>query len=172
MISTSPQYTNLVSRLVIVLACLSLAACTKHVMIFKPIDVSRKDQVATAQFSVKSTGGYMFALNFKRAGTLEKNRQLDKIWGDIHNDGVPIHLRLRLYRDNVLVHSQSIESVGTRWFMSYEYEGRTLNAAVRLIRTMVLKPGDYHVEVQTLENSKRLEGLETHVSFSYYNPQP
>lgn len=171
MISTSPQYTNLVSRLLIVLACLSLAACSKHVVIWKPIDASRKDQIAGAQFSVKHTGDYRFAFMFLKAETLDDIRLQRKIWGDVDNEGVPIHVNIRIHRNKILVHNQNIRSVATAWGMTYLHEERMLNTAVRLIRIIELVPGDYTVEIRTLDDAEQFKDIETYISFMRYNPK-
>ena len=167
----SLQYKNSALQLLILLAGLTLAACSKHVMIWKPIDVSRKDQIARAQFSVRSTSDYRFALMFIRSKNPDENEVLDTLLGDLHNDGVPVDLNLRVYRDNALVHDQNIKSVGVYWYKNYEYEKRRLNTAARLIRIMELDPGDYLVEVRTLDDLQPLRNIETQVSFSYYNPK-
>lgn len=108
---------------------------------------------------------------FLKAETLNDIRLQRKIWGDVDNEGVPIHVNIRIHRNKILVHNQNIRSVATAWGMTYLHEERMLNTAVRLIRIIELVPGDYTVEIRTLDDAEQFKDIETYISFMRYNPK-
>ncbi|RMR71730.1 hypothetical protein ALP82_200225 [Pseudomonas savastanoi pv. fraxini] len=54
---------------------------------------------------------------------------------------------------------------------AFEYEGDYKSAQVRDIKHLALLPGEYTVEVLTLERVDAFSGIESYIEFSYYNPK-
>ncbi|MFT0865541.1 DUF5625 family protein [Pseudomonas sp. CAM1A] len=155
--------------LITMLFCLS--ACSEPVVIRQPLDVSKANQTATAQFTVKNTGTYRFALMFVTGSTFDVLEQQFAIFGDIHEEGVPIDMRLRVLRDGVSILDQDVRTVGTYWGEVFIRDERRLNTAVRLIRILELSPGSYTIEARTTSDVESFRGIESYVEFSYYNPK-
>ncbi|MHC8372909.1 DUF5625 family protein [Pseudomonas sp. MDT1-85] len=152
-------------------ACILLAACSAPISIVKPLDVSRADQSASVEFVVRKTGDYRFALLFtKRDGLTEILKQIE-VWGDYSVDGVAIPIHLRVLKDGQIFFDKNLITIGVQWGQGFDYEGRRLNTAVRLIKTLELSPGSYSVEVSTLDDLEAFRGIEGFVEFSYYNPK-
>ncbi|MDH1630276.1 DUF5625 family protein [Pseudomonas mosselii] len=155
--------------LITVFFCLS--ACSEPVVIRQPLDVSKASQIATAQFTVKNTGNYLFALMFVTGSTFDVREQQFAIFGDTNEEGVPIDMHLRVLRDGVAVLDQDVRTVGTYWGQVFIRDERRLNTAVRLIRILELSPGTYTIEARTLSDVDSFKGIESYVEFSYYNPK-
>lgn len=151
--------------------CFLLAACSAPVSIVKPLDVSQANQFANAQFVVNKTGDYRFALLFAKGhGLAAINKQIE-VWGDLDHEGVAIPIHLRILKDEQVFFDEEIVTAGVQWGQGIEYEGRYINAAVRLIETVKLVPGSYVVEVGTLDCREAFRGVEGFVQFTYYNPK-
>lgn len=162
---------SILHEVVIVVACALLAACSAPITIVKPLNVSRANQSASAQFVVKKSGDYRFALLFvKRHGLAEILKQID-VWGDPNNEGVAIPLNLRVVKNGKIFFDEGLVTTGVQWGQGFDYEGRRLNTAVRLIKTLELLPGSYSVEVSALEGVEAFQQVESFVEFSYYNPK-
>lgn len=148
-----------------------LAACTTPITIVKPLDVSRANQSASAEFVVRKTGDYRFALLFvKRQGLEEILKQID-VWGDPNNEGVAIPIHLRVVKNGTIFFDEKLVTTKIQWGQGFDYEGRRLNTAVRLIKTLELLPGSYSVEISTFEEVEAFQEIESFVEFSYYNPK-
>ncbi|EJL07201.1 hypothetical protein Pchl3084_3836 [Pseudomonas chlororaphis subsp. aureofaciens 30-84] len=153
------------------LLCFLLAACSAPVSIVKPLDISRANQFASAQFVVNKAGDYRFALLFAKGhGLAEINKQIE-IWGDLDHEGVAIPIHLRVLKDEQVFFDEELVTTGVQWGQGIDYEGRNINVAVRLIEILELAPGSYSVEVSTLEELEAFRGIEGFVKFSYYNPK-
>jgi len=158
-------------KVIMVVACTLLSACSAPITIVKPLDVSRANQSASAQFVVKKTGDYRFALLFvKRQGLEEILKQID-IWGDPNNEGVAIPIHLRVVKGGAIFFDERLVTTNVDWGLGFDYEGRRLNTAVRLIRMLELPPGSYSVEVSTFEEVEAFQEIEGLVEFTYYNPK-
>ncbi|AZD09353.1 hypothetical protein C4K26_3958 [Pseudomonas chlororaphis] len=151
--------------------CFLLAACSAPVSIVKPLDISRADQSASAEFVVKKTGDYRFALLFSKKDSLPEILKQIEVWGDYNVDGVAIPVHLRVLKDGQVFFDKSLITTGIQWGQGFDYEGRRMNTAVRLIKTLELSPGKYSVEVSTLDDLQAFRGIEGFVEFSYYDPK-
>ncbi|WDG52355.1 DUF5625 family protein [Pseudomonas chlororaphis] len=151
--------------------CLLLTACSAPVSIVKPLDVSRAEQSASAEFVVRKTGDYRFALLFTKKDSLPEILKQIEVWGNYGVDGVAIPIHLRVLKDGQVFFEKSLITVGVQWGQTFDYEGRRLNTAVRLIKTLELSPGSYSVEVSTLGDLEAFRGIEGFVEFSYYDPK-
>ncbi|MDI3273763.1 DUF5625 family protein [Pseudomonas sp. MDT1-16] len=148
-----------------------LAACSAPVSIVKPLDVSQANQSASTQFMVRKSGDYRIALLFAKGhGLTEINKQIE-VWGDLDNEGVAIPIHLRILKDGQVYFDEVLVTAGVQWGQGIDYEGRYVNAAVRLIKILELVPGSYFVEVNTLDKLDAFRSIEGFVSFSYYNPK-
>jgi hypothetical protein len=94
-----------------------------------------------------------------------------KYGGDIDYEGVAIPIHLRVLKDEQVYFDKELATTGVQWGQGIEYEGRYVNAAVRLIEILKLVPGSYTVEVSTLDDREVFRGIEGFVQFVYYNPQ-
>ncbi|WP_146230393.1 DUF5625 family protein [Pseudomonas soli] len=148
-----------------------LTACSEPLVIREPLDVSKANQTATAQFTVKKTGDYLFALMFVTGSTFDELEQQFAIFGDANEEGVPIDMHVRVLRDGVAILDQDVRAVGTYWGQAFIRDERRLNTAVRLIRILELSPGNYTVEARTLRDVDSFRHIESYIEFSYYKPK-
>lgn len=160
-----------IHKWLLITVCSFLSACSEPVVIRQPLDVSKASQTATAQFTVKSTGTYRFALMFVTGSTFDVLERQFAIFGEVNEEGVPIDMHLRVLRDGVAVLDQDVRTVGTYWGQVFIRDERRLNTAVRLIRTLELSPGNYTIEARTLSDVDSFIGIESYVEFSYFNPK-
>jgi len=120
---------------------------------------------------VSKTGDYRFALLFTKKDSLTEILKQVEVWGGHNVDGVAIPIHLRVLKDGQVFFDKNLKTVGVQWGQGFDYEGRRLNTAVRLIKTLELSPGSYSVEISTLDNLEAFRGIEGFVEFSYYNPK-
>ncbi len=158
-------------KFLIFFSCIWLAACSAPVWVVKPIDISQAEQRVTADFVVSKSADYRFALLFVQGNTLAEMNSLEKIWGTSHKEGVAIPVHLRVLKDGTPVFDGNIVTTGINWGQTFDYQGRRINTAVRLIKTLELSPGKYSVEVGTLGEVQAFRSIESYVEFSYYNPK-
>ncbi|WP_338805939.1 DUF5625 family protein [Pseudomonas chlororaphis] len=151
--------------------CFLLAACSAPVWVVKPIDISQAEQRVTADFVVSKSADYRFALLFVQGSTLAEMNSREEIWGTSHKEGVAIPVHLRVLKDGTPVFDGNIVTTGINWGQTFDYQGRRINTAVRLIKTLELSPGKYSVEVGTLGEVQEFRSIESYVEFSYYNPK-
>ncbi|WP_456024367.1 DUF5625 family protein [Pseudomonas protegens] len=151
--------------------CFLLAACSAPVSIVKPLDISRANQSVTAQFVVTTSGDYRFALLFAKENDLAGIYRQIEIWGDTDHEGVLIPIHLRVLKDGQVFFDEELVTAGVQWGQGIEYEGRYVNAAVRLIKLLKLASGSYTVEVSALDDREAFRGIEGFVQFTYYNPK-
>ncbi|UFH49384.1 DUF5625 family protein [Pseudomonas sp. KNUC1026] len=156
---------------VVMCACLFLAACTKPVSIRKPFEVSRAGEVVSAQFTVRRSGGYSFSLMFVKAPVFEDIKKQQIIWGGPYKDGIGIDMNIRIIRDGVLMLNQNVRTVGTSWGQGFYWGSRHINASARVVHTLGLPPGDYVVEMRTLRETPEFRDIETFAEFSYDDPK-
>lgn len=151
--------------------CFLLAACSAPLSIVKPLDISRANQSATAQFVVRKSGEYRFALLFTKGDDLaEINKQI-QIWGDFNHEGVAVPIHLRVLKDGEAFFDEQLVTTGIQWGQTFDYEGRGLTTAVRLIKTLELSPGNYSIAVSTLNDLESFRNIESFVEVCYYKPK-
>ncbi|CAD5201458.1 DUF5625 family protein [Pseudomonas sp. FEN] len=163
----------MVKRIFIVFVYVLLMGCSHKVLIVRPIDVSLSGHSAVARFSVEENGNYRFALLFVWSKSITENEARRKLWGGgVYNEkGVPIPIRLRILKDDVLFFDEHILTSGINSGQAFEYEGDYKSTQVRDIKYLELSPGEYSVEAITLEEIEAFRGTESYVEFSYYNPK-
>ncbi|MHC8372911.1 DUF5625 family protein [Pseudomonas sp. MDT1-85] len=162
---------NILRKWAIALLCVLLVACADPLWIVKPMDVSRDNQQVSMDFVVKRVGEYRFALLFVRGKNLvEMNRQ-SEMWGESGGKGISIPVHVRIFRDGKIFSDENISTNGVFWGQNFEYQGSTLNTAVRLIKTYELPAGAYSVLVNTLEDVEAFRGVESYIEFAYYKPK-
>ncbi|KAA3532670.1 MULTISPECIES: DUF5625 family protein [Pseudomonas] len=155
------------------LLCVFFGGCSGKVLIVKPIDVSLPSQSAAAHFSVSERGGYRIALLFVWSKSKSEADRQGKIWGgDMAGDkGIPISVHLRVLKDRAIFFDEIVMTEGVDSGQAFEYEGDYKSAQVRDIKHLALLPGEYTVEVLTLERVDAFSGIESYIEFSYYNPK-
>jgi len=153
------------------IVCFLLAACSAPVSIVKPLDISRADQSATAQFVVRKSGEYRFALLFTQGSDLAEIDKRTQIWGDFNHEGVAVPVHLRVLKDGEEVFDEQLVTTGTQWGQTFDYEGQVLTTAVRLIKTLELSPGNYSIAVSTLDDLESFRNIESFVEVCYYKPK-
>jgi len=141
-------------------------------LIRQPFDVSAADQVSIATFAVRKTEKYRLSLLFVRPNGLEHILEQEKTIGSQHHDGVPIHLELTIKRNRKVISNTLLTASGIDWGVTFSLNGRQLNTAERLIRIVELQPGNYEITIKTTHNNEALEGIETYISYAYYNHTP
>lgn len=155
----------------LILTCISLVACSKHISIRKPLDVSKANQSVSAQFTVKKTGNYRFSFLFIRDNTEGADEKQEKILGNLYEEGVAINIKLRISKNDVIFLDETITAIGTGWGQTILVEQQTVSTAVRLIKILELPPGDYTSEITTLEDKPSFRETESILEISYFNPK-
>ncbi|WP_342030477.1 DUF5625 family protein [Pseudomonas syringae] len=153
------------------LLCFLFAGCSEKVLIVKPIDVSLPSKSAVAQFRVGERGGYRIALLFVWSKNKSEAARQGKVWGgDMHNGkGVAIPVHLRILKNGSVFFDEVVITEGVNSGQAFEYEGDYKSTQVRDIKHFAFLPGEYTVEVLTLERIDAFSGIESYVEFSYYN---
>lgn len=150
-----------------------LTGCSDKVQVLQPIDVSLSGQTAAAAFTVREKGGYRVALLFIWSRDAREHELQRKLWGGgmSNSAGVAVPIRLIIHKDGKLYIDQAIVTWGVDGGQAFEYEGVLKSSQVRDVKHMSLSPGDYSIEVVTQDKITALEGQESYVEFSYYNPK-
>lgn len=158
-------------KVLLILFCILLTACTKNIWIIKPLNVALPNQTAMANFVVEEHGGYRFALVFVWSSDVSKRERQRSIFGSINKEGVPIPIHFRLVKDGEVLFEEIIVTRGTQSYQGTNYKGEIKSTAIRDIKHFGLLPGNYFAEIKTLESSEEFKGIETYAEFSYYNPK-
>ncbi|MCA6221565.1 DUF5625 family protein [Photorhabdus antumapuensis] len=160
-------------NIIIFMSCTLLMACSKHIDIYKPIDVSHSRQSVEINFELSKSkaGDYQFALLFANGDGFYEMERRDKLFGSIDKNGVAIPVSLRLVKNGKVFFDKKINAVGSGWGRTFDYEERRVNTTVREIKTLSLPPGRYSAVITTLEDVSAFNGIESFVEFTYYNPK-
>ncbi|MBX8556229.1 hypothetical protein K5D43_17305 [Pseudomonas cichorii] len=150
-----------------------LVGCSSPVLIVKPVNLSLANQKVSAQFRVAERGGYRVALLFvwsEKASDIDHQKA---VWGGgLYNEGgVPIPVHLRVLKDGQLFFDEVLVTTGIDSGQAFEYEGKYKSTQVRDIKHFAFLPGDYTVEVSTVDKIDAFSGTEGYVEFSYYSPK-
>ncbi|MDE1473993.1 DUF5625 family protein [Xenorhabdus bovienii] len=158
--------------IILFLNCVWLVACSEHIDIHKPIDVTKAGQSVKIDFEISKAGNYQFALLFDKGNDYdeEMKRRLE-LFGNVDKDGVITPVSLHLVKDSKIFFDKKINAGGRGWGQRIDYEGRSINMAVRNIKILELPPGRYSAVITTLENVPDFNGIESFVEFTYYDPK-
>nr|WP_317987466.1 DUF5625 family protein [Photorhabdus antumapuensis] len=89
-----------------------LMACSKHIDIYKPIDVTRSGQSIKIDFEIGKKGNYQFALLFARGDGHDEMNRRDEFFGSIYDDGVTTPVSLHLVRNGQVFFDKKINAGG------------------------------------------------------------
>ncbi|MDE9550418.1 DUF5625 family protein [Xenorhabdus bovienii] len=169
------------------LGCTGLVRCTGFVSglsgchqraetIRKPVDVNKAGQSVTFDFEIPQEGGYQFALLFDKGNDYDEMlRRLrlfgSKFYGSIDEEGVITPVSLHLVKDGQVFFDEKINAGGNDGGLSFYYEEKYVNAAIRDIKSFSLSPGRYSAVITTLEDIPVFKGIESFVEFGYYDPK-
>ncbi|HGJ5897530.1 DUF5625 family protein [Arsenophonus apicola] len=148
-----------------------LVACTEHISIYRPIDITRAGQSVKVEFEIKKQGGYLFALLFDKGGDYEEVLRRLELFRGIDKTGVIIPISLRIVKDGQVFFDEIINTQGTDGGLAFDYLERRLNTAVRDIKFFSLSPGRYSVVISTLEDVALFNGIESFVNVTYFDPK-
>ncbi|HGJ5874650.1 MAG TPA: DUF5625 family protein [Arsenophonus apicola] len=149
-----------------------LVACTEHIRIYRPIDITRAGQSVKVEFEIKKQGDYQFALLFETGEGHDEMERRFELFGANDKAGVVIPVSLRIVKDGQVFFDEEINTKGTGWGRAFYYEGRRINtAAVREIKLLPLSPGRYSVVITTLEDVALFNGIESFVHVTYFDPK-
>ncbi|NHB92422.1 DUF5625 family protein [Photorhabdus cinerea] len=157
--------------IIIFLSCVWLVACSEPIDIYKPIDVSHAGQSVKIDFEISKAGNYQFALLFDKGDDYEEMKRRLELFGNVDKDGVITPVSLHLVKDSKIFFDKKINAGGCGWGQSLDYQGRSINMAVRNIKILELLPGRYSAVITTLEDVPALDDIESFVEFTYYNPK-
>ncbi|MCT8345101.1 MULTISPECIES: DUF5625 family protein [Photorhabdus] len=158
-------------NIIIFMSCTLLMACSKHIDIYRPIDVSKSGQSVKIDFEISKAGNYQFALLFDKGDDYEEMKRRLELFGNVDKDGVITPVSLRLVKDSKIFFDKKINAGGRGWGQSFDYEGRRINMAVRNIKILELPPGRYSAVITTLEDIPVFNGIESFVEFNHYDPK-
>ncbi|MEK9498398.1 DUF5625 family protein [Photorhabdus sp. P32] len=161
-------------NIIIFMSCTLLMACSKYIdTIYKPIDVSHSGQSVEINFELSKSeaGDYQFALLFDKGNDYQEMLRRLELFGSIDKDGVITPVSLHLVRNGEVFLDEKINAGGRSWGRSFDYEKRSINTAVREIKTLSLPPGRYSAVITTLENVPAFNDIQSFVEFTYYNPK-
>ncbi|NRN30748.1 DUF5625 family protein [Photorhabdus heterorhabditis] len=161
-------------NMIIFMSCTLLMACSKPIdTVHKPIDVSHSGQSVEINFelSKRKAGNYQFAMLFSNGRSYAELERRNKLFGSIDNDGIAIPVSLRLVKDGRVFFDEKINAVRLDGWKSFYYKERSINTAVREIKTFSLPPGRYSAVITTLEDVPVFNDIESFVEFGYYDPK-
>ncbi|TNH41626.1 DUF5625 family protein [Photorhabdus luminescens] len=150
-------------KMIIVLSCVCLTACSERIDICKPIDVLHAGQSVKIDFEISNVKAYSFALLFTDGNSREEKEKRLKLLSD-HVDGVAIPISFRLIKDGKVLFDEEIDTVGARsWGESIYYKEKKINTLWRYIEIFQFTPGHYSVVITTLEDMPEFNGIESFV---------
>ncbi|NRN30828.1 DUF5625 family protein [Photorhabdus heterorhabditis] len=158
-------------NMIIFMSCALLMACSRHIDIYRPIDVSKFGQSVKIDFELRKEGNYQFALLFETGDGHDEMERRFKLFGRADKDGVIIPVSLHIVKDGEIFFDKKINARGYDGGQAFYYEEKYVNTAVREIKTFSLSPGRYSVVITTLEDVPAFNGIESFVEFAYYNPK-
>ncbi|MEK9498395.1 DUF5625 family protein [Photorhabdus sp. P32] len=158
-------------NIIVFMSCTLLMACSKHIDIYRPIDVSKSGQSVKIDFEISKVGNYQFALLFANGDGFDEMERRDKLFGSIDKNGVVIPVSLRLVKNGKVFFDEKINAVGSGWGRTFDYEERRVNTTVREIKTFSLPAGCYSAVITTLEDVPAFNGIESFVELTYFNPK-
>ncbi|CDL85159.1 DUF5625 family protein [Xenorhabdus szentirmaii] len=148
-----------------------LVSCSKYIDIYKPIDITRSGQSVKFDFEIKNKGNYQFALLFATTDDSDEMVRRFELFGRIDKSGVITPVSLRIVKDGQIFFDNKINAMGSEGGSLFDYEERSINTAVREIKTFFLPPGLYSAVITTLEDVPAFNGIESFVEFTYYDPK-
>ncbi|HGJ5862844.1 MAG TPA: DUF5625 family protein [Arsenophonus nasoniae] len=149
-----------------------LVACTEHISIYRPIDITRAGQSVKVEFEIKKEGGYLFALLFETGEGHDEMERRFELFEGINKTGVIIPISLRIVKDGQVFFDETINTQGTDGGQAFYYQGRRIDTtAVRDIKSFLLFPGHYSVVISTLEDVPLFNGIESFVQVTYSDPK-
>ncbi|WGM05439.1 DUF5625 family protein [Arsenophonus nasoniae] len=148
-----------------------LVACTEHISIYRPLDITRAGQSVAVEFEIKKEGGYLFALLFDKGGDYEEVLRRLELFRGVNDTGVIIPISLRIVKDGQVFFDEIINTKGTDGGQAFYYQKRRLNTAVRKMKILSLLPGHYSVVITTLEDVALFNGIESFAHVSYFDPK-
>ncbi|WP_387490432.1 DUF5625 family protein [Photorhabdus sp. RM96S] len=158
-------------NIIIFMSCALLMACSKFIDIYRPIDVSKSGQSVKIDFELSKEGNYQFALLFETGEGHDEMARRFKFFGRADKDGVIIPVSLHIVKDGEIFFDKKINASGSEGGRVFNYEERSINTAVREIKTFSLPPGRYSAVITTLEDVPDFNGIESFVEFTYYDPK-
>ncbi|HGJ5860747.1 MAG TPA: DUF5625 family protein [Arsenophonus nasoniae] len=148
-----------------------LVACTEHISIYRPLDITRAGQSVKVEFEIKKEGGYLFALLFETGEGHDEMERRFELFRGVNDTGVIIPISLRIVKDGQLFFDEKINTKGTDGGLAFYYEEIRLNTAVRDIKFFSLSPGRYSAVITTLKDIPLFTGIESFVHVTYYDPK-
>ncbi|MDB6369878.1 DUF5625 family protein [Photorhabdus bodei] len=148
-----------------------LMSCSKFIDIYKPIDVSKSGQSVKIDFEISKEGNYQFVLLFETGEGHDEMARRFKLFGRADKDGVIIPVSLYIVKDGKIFFDKKINASGSEGGRVFNYEERSINTAVREIKTFSLPPGRYSAVITTLEDVPAFNGIESFVEFNHYDPK-
>ncbi|MDE1473994.1 DUF5625 family protein [Xenorhabdus bovienii] len=158
-------------NIIVFMSVTLLMACSEHINIYRPIDVTHSGQSVRIDFEISKAGDYQFALLFATGKGHEEMERRFELFGSIDKNGVITPISLHLVRNGQVFFDEKINAGGYGWGHVFDYEERRVNTAVREIKTLSLPPGRYSAVITTLEDVPAFNGIESFVEFTYYNPK-
>ncbi|MBS9444419.1 DUF5625 family protein [Photorhabdus heterorhabditis] len=158
-------------NIIIFMSCSLLMACSRHMDIYRPIDVSKSGQSVKIDFELSKKGNYQFALLFETGEGHDEMTRRFKFFGRADKDGVITPVSLHIVKDGEIFFDKKINARGYDGGQVFYYEERRINTAVREIKTFSLPPGNYSVVITPLGNVPAFSGIESFVGFTYYDPK-
>ncbi|MEK9498401.1 DUF5625 family protein [Photorhabdus sp. P32] len=158
-------------NIIVFMSCTLLMACSKHIDIYRPIDVSKSGQSVKIDFELSKEGNYQFALLFETGEGYDEMERRFKFFGRADKDGVIIPVSLQIVRDGKIFFDKKINARGYDGGQAFYYEEKYVNTAVREIKTFLLPPGRYSAVITTLGDVPAFNGIESFVGFTYYDPK-
>ncbi|MCT8345099.1 DUF5625 family protein [Photorhabdus kleinii] len=158
-------------NIIFFMSCTLLMACSKHIDIYRLIDVSKSGQSVKIDFELRKEGNYQFALLFATTDDYDEMERRFELFGRVDKDGVITPVSLYIVKDGKIFFDKKINAAGSEGGRVFNYEERSINTAVREIKTFSLPPGLYSAVITTLEDVPVFNDIESFVEFTYYDPK-
>ena len=162
---------QLTVRWLLLLGLVVVAGCSQPLSITEPFDVSRAGESAEMHFSLTSPGSYRLALLFATADTRERRERQYKLWGDPHNEGIPVELNVRITLNNHNMLDERVKTIGTTGITALTIAERRMNTYIRSVKYLDLAPGQYTAKIENLNSNDHFKETKTFIDFGFYNPK-
>ncbi|MBS9439932.1 hypothetical protein EAE91_23125 [Photorhabdus noenieputensis] len=158
-------------NIIVFMSLTLLMSCSRHMDIYRPIDVSKSGQSVKIDFELSKEGNYQFTLLFETGEGYDEMERRFKFFGRADKDGVIIPVSLHIVKDGEIFFDKKINARGYDGGQAFYYEEKYVNTAVREIKTFLLPPGRYSAVITTLEDVPEFNGINSFVGFTYYDPK-
>ena len=151
-------------RIIILIACVSLVACSEPSGLYQPINISQTGQTVQLDFEVSEAGYYQFDLLFD-IGTGNKSEVGQ--WR-VANEIIPMNIRI--IKKGEVYYEKKVNSIGYRGKYTFLHEGKRFNFLERYLIFQELPVGHYSAIITVLKGAPVFNDMPVY-AHAYYVSQ-